>query len=107
LNAVGSIENLNIAIANSQPVFNELRAEGILEQKLMLIHNGIDAVKMKCSIQIRRGIVSLFHGALSCSALSLTCVRIKVTRIYAGIVSSEGPATAELAPPCRGPRRRR
>jgi len=36
---------VDIAIANSQPVFNELRAEGIHEQKLLLLHNGIDAVK--------------------------------------------------------------
>jgi glycosyltransferase involved in cell wall biosynthesis len=36
---------VDIAIANSQPVLNELRAEGIPERKLMLIHNGIDAVK--------------------------------------------------------------
>src|SRR5262249_19188815 len=36
---------VDIAIANSHPVFNELCAEGIPKQKLMLIHNGIDAVK--------------------------------------------------------------
>jgi glycosyltransferase involved in cell wall biosynthesis len=36
---------VDIAIANSQPVLNELRAEGIPEQKLKLIRNGIDAAK--------------------------------------------------------------
>src|SRR5438067_1763084 len=36
---------VEIAIGNSQAVLNELRAEGIPNQKLMLIHNGIDAVK--------------------------------------------------------------
>src|SRR5690349_18418189 len=36
---------VDIAIANSLPVLNELRAEGIPDQKLMLIHNGIDAIK--------------------------------------------------------------
>jgi glycosyltransferase involved in cell wall biosynthesis len=36
---------VDIAIANSQPVLNELRAEGISEQKSLLIHNGIDVVK--------------------------------------------------------------
>jgi glycosyltransferase involved in cell wall biosynthesis len=33
---------LDVAIGNSQPVLNELRAEGIPDQKLILLRNGID-----------------------------------------------------------------
>jgi glycosyltransferase involved in cell wall biosynthesis len=36
---------VEIAIANSQAVLNELRAEGIPDQKLILLRNGIDAAK--------------------------------------------------------------
>ena len=36
---------VQIAIANSQAVLNELRAAGIPDQKLILLHNGIDAAK--------------------------------------------------------------
>ena len=41
---------VDIAIANSQAVIRELRAEGIPDRKLCLIHNGIDTTKFVNSL---------------------------------------------------------
>jgi glycosyltransferase involved in cell wall biosynthesis len=64
---------VDIAIANSQPVLNELRAEGVPEQKLMLIHNGIDAVKFAdemLDINQARDRLAVPQGALVFSSVA-------------------------------------
>jgi glycosyltransferase involved in cell wall biosynthesis len=64
---------VNIAIANSKPVLNELRTEGILDQKLMLIHNGIDAVKFADEMldtNQARDRLAVPHGALVFSSVA-------------------------------------
>jgi glycosyltransferase involved in cell wall biosynthesis len=64
---------VDIAIANSQPVLNELRAEGILDRKLMLIHNGIDAAKFADEMLDKnqaRDRLAVPHGALVLSSVA-------------------------------------
>jgi glycosyltransferase involved in cell wall biosynthesis len=64
---------VNIAIGNSKPVLNELRAEGILDQKLVLIHNGIDAAKFADEMldsNQARGRLAVPHGALVFSSVA-------------------------------------
>lgn len=63
---------VDIAIVNSQAVLEELRAEGIPDQKLLLIHNGIDALKF--ADQMLDSKAARDRLAIPQDALVLTCV---------------------------------
>jgi glycosyltransferase involved in cell wall biosynthesis len=63
---------VDIAIGNSQAVLEELRAEGIPDQKLLLIHNGIDALKF--ADQMLDSKAARDQLAIPQDALVLTCV---------------------------------
>jgi glycosyltransferase involved in cell wall biosynthesis len=63
---------IDIAIGNSQAVLNELRAEGIPDQKLLLIHNGIDARNFADQMLDRK--TARDQLAIPQDALVFTCV---------------------------------
>jgi len=63
---------VDLAIANSQAVLQELRAEGIPEEKLLLIHNGIDLRKFADQMLEHRAARDQF--SVPQDALVLTCV---------------------------------
>ena len=75
---------LDVAIGNSQAVLNELRAEGIPDQKLMLIHNGIDLktfVGEMLDCKMARS-DSLFRPMPLCSVVWAIFMSGKATRIF-------------------------
>jgi glycosyltransferase involved in cell wall biosynthesis len=63
---------VDIAIGNSQPVLEELRAEGIPDHKLLLLHNGIDTLKFADQMLDSRA--ARDQLAIPQDALVLTCV---------------------------------
>lgn len=63
---------LDVAIGNSQAVLNELRAEGIPDRKLMLIHNGIDLTTFVGEMLDRK--TARERLAIPADALVFSCV---------------------------------
>lgn len=69
---------IDIAIGNSQAVLKELRAEGIPDQKLTLIYNGIDVVKFADELfeaRLARDQLDVPHDALVFSCVGNLYVR--------------------------------
>jgi glycosyltransferase involved in cell wall biosynthesis len=65
-------QRLDVAIGNSQAVLKELRVEGIPDQKLMLIHNGIDLVKFMGEMLLCQ--TARDRLAIPADSLVFTCV---------------------------------
>lgn len=88
---------VDIAIVNSQAVLEELRAEGIPDQKLLLIHNGIDALKF--ADQMLDSKAARDRLAIPQDALVLTCVgNLYARKGHADLLSALGLVRDQLPP---------